>query len=121
MGDRVSIQFAKGKEKSVVLFNHWGGMDFVYEAEEYARELMTRAREKGQMMPLYRLEPGTVMVDFISHYTGGKTIESNLYLGRTSNDGDNSDNGHFVIELTLKGPVPGPGNRRAPADFVRQE
>lgn len=112
MGDRASVSFSnsqkdfKGnpipnadRERSVVLFSHWGGMDFVNEAYRYAREL--KARVKGKHFnPLDRLEPGTVMVDFIRHITEGEeVIESNLYLGATEEDGDNSDNGHHDIQL----------------------
>jgi hypothetical protein len=40
------------------------------------------------------------MVDFIREITDGmERVESDLYLGATDNDGDNSDNGHYVIKL----------------------
>lgn len=116
MGDRASVSFSniptgfKGepvegaeREFSPVLFSHWGGMDFVNEAYRYARELKARVKGK-QFNPLDRLEPGTVMVDFIRHITKGEeVIESNLYLGRTQDDGDNSDNGHHDIALDALG------------------
>ena len=39
------------------------------------------------------------MVDFIRHITKGmKKVDSDLYLGKDYNDGDNSDNGHFSID-----------------------
>ena len=122
MGDRISIQFKNGEEKSVVLFNHWGGMEFLGWVKRYLRE--TRAALKssrtGGCFPLGRFEPGTVMVDFISWYTAkekadekkrlkkgypfasdlrAKHIVSNLYLGADEDDGDNSDNGHHVFDL----------------------
>ena len=102
MGDRVSIQFVNGKEKSVVLFSHWGGVGFVKEARTYAKELKAWAKKEEEScgMPLNRFEPRTVMVDFIRHITKGMPrVESDLYLGINANDGDNSDNGHFVIDL----------------------
>ena len=99
MGDRISISFKKGDNESVVLFSHWGGKSFLEEAREYVKEL--KEEKKGSsMFPLDRLEPETVMVDFIrhlTHYMG--RVESDLYLGKTPEDGDNSDNGHFVIDL----------------------
>jgi hypothetical protein len=104
MGDRVSIEFqSKGfgnmKLKSPVLFSHSGGMDFVTEAKLYAKALAKRKKGKS-MMPLDRLEAQTVMVDFIREITKGmKEIEGGLYLGRTPEDGDNSDNGHHIIKL----------------------
>lgn len=100
MGDRVSISFKTGDEESVVLFCHWGGMEFVKQAKAYAKELI---QEVGscQVNPLERLEPNTVMVDFIRyHLDSASRVMSNYYLGKDSEDGDNSDNGHHVIELS---------------------
>jgi hypothetical protein len=98
MGDRVSISFRKGNDESVALFSHWGGMGFVEEAREYAMRL--KEERSGHMYPLDRFEPDTVMVDFIRHITRSmKRVESDLYLGKTSADGDNGDNGHHVVEL----------------------
>jgi hypothetical protein len=100
MGDRVSISFRKGEEESVVLFSHWGGKRFVAAARGYVRELKTEAQREGMTWPLFRLEPSTVMVDFIRMLTDGVTrVQSDYYLGRSPQDGDNSDNGHFVIDL----------------------
>ena len=102
MGDRISIQFKNGEQQSVVLFSHWGGMKFREQAESYARSLAERnlkAEDRGDT-PLQRLEPSTVIVDFIRHITKGMdAIEHDLYLGVDEHDGDNSDNGHFVIDL----------------------
>jgi len=99
MGDRVSIQFKRGKELSVVLFDHWGGMGRVTHAQKYADELKMLSRQIGSM-PLGRREPQTVMVDYIRDITFNlPRVESSLYIGATENDGDNSDNGHHVISL----------------------
>lgn len=99
MGDRVSIQFEKNGEKSVVLFHHWGGMGFVDYAKKYARHLIRHVGER-EVMPLERLEPNTVMVDFIREITKDEErIQSSLYLGATPQDGDHSDNGHHIISL----------------------
>lgn len=99
MGDRVSIQFENKGVKSVVLFSHWGGMDFKETAEDYVEDL--KARKKGEIgMPLDRLEPSVVMVDFIRHITKDhERVKGGYYLGTTENDGDNSDNGHHLISL----------------------
>lgn len=106
MGDRVSIQFEKGGERSVVLFDHWGGMSRVAKAQKYAKNLKILASQQGnRIYPLTRLEPNTVMLDYIREialveFNGGKKrIENSLYLGATENDGDNFDNGHHVIKL----------------------
>jgi len=101
MGDRISIQFKNGKEKSVVLFSHWGGLSFFEVAKKYTLDLINEIGLK-EMTPLDRLEPNTVMVDFIRYVTEDeKRIESNLYLGATEFDGDNSDNGHKIIDLII--------------------
>ena len=98
MGDRVSVQFQTEEEKSVVLFNHWGGHEFAEATLTYAQLLMKS--RNGEMQPLDRFEPNTVMVDFIREVTKGEErIKSSLYLGATENDGDNSDNGHFIVKF----------------------
>jgi hypothetical protein len=102
MGDRVSIQFVNGNEKSVVLFNHWGGIGFPNEALEYATQLYQdiKTGKVSNNMPLGRLEPQTVIVDFIRFITKNQLrISSSLYLGVDENDGDNSNNGHYIIDL----------------------
>ena len=103
MGDRVSIQFKDPDGLlSPVLFNHWGGMEFVRTAKTYVKELIVE-RGTAEMTPLDRLEAATVMVDFIRALVvarePSKRVESSLYLGATPKDGDNSDNGHHVIQL----------------------
>lgn len=100
MGDRISIQFVKGTEKSVVLFSHWDGKSLLNNVKKYVAQLKKYTKRYGTTFPLYRLQPNTVMIDFIRHLT--KTIavvEYNYHLGATSNDGDNSDNGHYIIKL----------------------
>lgn len=98
MGDRVSISFRHGERESVALFNHWGGREFVNEALDYLSAL--NERPDSALMPLDRKEPCYVMVDFIRWLTKDMgRVESSLYLGKDSWDGDNSDNGHYVIDL----------------------
>lgn len=102
MGDRVSISFVNGGDESVALFSHWGGMSVVKDAETYVKALKKWAG-KDEVHPLQRLEPQTVMVDFIRYYTkkeGLERVEGDLYLGVDGGDGDNSDNGHHRIELS---------------------
>lgn len=108
MGDRVSIQFARGEERSVVLFSHWDGISFVDAAREYVKELNAEVGDK-EVMPIDRGEPGTVMVDFVRWYLvregmEKKRVDSNYYFGATPEDGDNSDNGNHVIDLEKKPP-----------------
>lgn len=110
MGDRISIQFernvdswANGKPtkwnvKSPCLFSHWGGMEFLDKVAQYRDELIPVLEGEGD--PIDRLEPGTVMVDFVRWLTKDEErITHNLYLTCKENEGDNSDNGHHVINL----------------------
>jgi hypothetical protein len=100
MGVRISIQFQKGEEKSVVLFSHWGGTEFLNTAEDYALDLKKWAEKYERTDPLGRKEPRTVMVDFIRHITTAMDrVTHDLYLGKDETDGDNSDYGHHVINL----------------------
>lgn len=103
MGNRVSISFINGDEESVALFSHWGGRAFVKDAKDYVKKLKSEQEPNRVVEPLDRLEPNTVMVDFIKTFMnneyGTNRVKSNYYLGKDGNDGDNSDNGHFKIDL----------------------
>lgn len=123
MGDRVSVQFERGGERSVAFFAHWGGTDFPKTALQYAKDLMNDMKRGGHGMtwPLSRYEPNTVMMDFVRHLavTGrwsrpsgskmgqelGNRVMSSDYFGKDENDGDNSDNGNYVINLDGDKPV----------------
>jgi hypothetical protein len=100
MGARISIQFEKDNEKSVVLFSHWGGEEFGTDAEQYAEQLKAEIADNNGVNPIDRLEPNTVMVDFIRSLTKDMPrVEGDLYLGVDEDDGDNSDYGHKLISL----------------------
>jgi len=104
MGDRISVSFRNGDEESVVLFGHWAGMSLVGQAKKYVKELMKECEGK-HTYPLERMEPNTVMLDFIFQYfkdCPDERIKRSYYLGKDENDGDNSDNGHHVIDITKK-------------------
>lgn len=99
MGNRISISFSKNGDESVSLFSHWDGVNLVAKANDYVARLKRWAGSE-EMFPLQRLEPQTVLVDFLRELTKDEDrIKSNYYLGKDSNDGDNSDNGHFTIKL----------------------
>ena len=122
MGDRVSISFVneidyihdKRREESVPLFNHWGGSDFPKYALDWVKKLKREVNEKKEdniSTPYTRLEPQNVMVLFIADlqkdkqfadYTNKERITHSIYLGKDKNDGDNSDNGHFVIDINCE-------------------
>jgi len=106
MGDRVSISFIKDGEESVAFFSHWDGLHLVDAAKKYVKDLMKElaSSSDGVGYPLSRLEPQTIMVDFIRAYFSSPTrlqgrVWSNYYLGVDKSDGDNSDNGHHEITL----------------------
>jgi hypothetical protein len=102
MGNRISISFKNGDRESVALFSHWRGEKLIDEFKEYMIELRRDcAKEKFIGTPLARLEPQTVMVDFIRWLTKDEDrIAMDLYLGKNSSNGDNTDNGHRLIELS---------------------
>ena len=98
MGDRVSVQFVDKEENvSIAVFSHWDGMGFVEMAKRYVIEELPK-RAKDGYTPLGRRDSDTVVIDFISYISGGKPIESGYYLGATGKDGDNSDNGNWIID-----------------------
>ena len=101
MGNRISIAFKNGSEESVTLFSHWGGLDFKKTAKEYLKELKEWCNQAHQMStPLSRMEPNTVMVDFIRSYTKNmERVDGDLYLAKDKHEGDNSDNGHHIIDV----------------------
>ena len=86
-----------------MLFSHWGGISLLQEARAYA-ERLTRTANPDGVWPLDRFEPQTVMVDFIRHLTQWCTgqILNDYYLGRDENDGDNSNHGHYILNLPYK-------------------
>ena len=112
MGDRVSIQFRNGEDKSVVLFNHWGGMNFVDYAQTWAKNfqahVMANWKHKNHSTPITRCEANTMMIQFIASLSGqseakdynfNQLISHSLYIGKDEQDGDNSDNGHHIIDV----------------------
>ena len=130
MGDRVSISFKEEKndneEESIILFNHWGGVNFPKVAfdwfKDYKKKVDKTAKGKGST-PITRFDCNNVMVQFVSwlgqcgHYKecngfekeeygeaiydkplySDYQISGSLYFGKNTEDGDNSDNGHYTI------------------------
>lgn len=102
MGDRVSIQFVNGNQKSAVLFGHWAGEDLVKRAKEFVKSF-DFGSDTGVSTPLTRREPGLALINFVLWYFDNGFQDSGYYIVPTERDGDNSDNGHFLIDLK---PVP---------------
>ena len=108
MGDRISIQFVNNNDKSVVFFDHWAGRSLLQEAQDYLEELNAESPDGRISMPLDRREPSIVMIDFIAWRASKhgfnpplRRIRSSWYLGVDENDGDNSDNGHYLIDVRI--------------------
>jgi hypothetical protein len=103
MGDRISIQFQTGQERSVTLFSHWGGETMPRYVRQFDAEVLKKCR--GDSYPLDRMEPNTVMVAFIAWLFRGAEKDEvpthGYYLGVTRSDGDNSDNGNYVYTCAL--------------------
>ena len=109
MGDRISIQFVNEDDKSVVFFDHWAGKGLIEEAHDYLIELNAESSDGRISMPLDRREPSVVMIDFIAWRASKhgfnpplRRIRSSWYLGVDENDGDNSDNGHWLIDVSQR-------------------
>ena len=107
MGDRISIQFVNGDDKSVVFFDHWAGRSLLQETQDYLVELNAEIPDGRVSMPLDRREPSVVMMDFIAwratkhgYNPPLHRIQGSWYLGVDENDGDSSDNGHFLIDVS---------------------
>ena len=100
MGDRVSISYKKDDEESATLYSHWGGFKFAQEALRHAKAVATKRQANREGTPLDRLEPATMLVDFIRASTKDmQAVKSDLYLPNPPDRGDNIDNGHFTINL----------------------
>ena len=105
MGDRISISFVfDSEDESVTLFSHWGGRRVLSLVRHFLMEL-EKSCPPDTFDPLQRREPNTVMVDFIGWLATNEKLtplissHDHYYLGKTDEDGDNSDNGHWVVEL----------------------
>ena len=108
-------------EESPALFHHWGGT----ELPKVAFKWFKNVKEEIKLIksigsdPFTRLEPRNLMVQLIGalarekwdQYTTGLTKDKkgvtkhstwmthSMYLGKDGNDGDNSDNGHYTIDV----------------------
>ena len=108
-------------EQSPTLFHHWGGTDFPKFAFQWFKDVKAKYGKKGGN-PFTRMEPRNLMVQFIAHLrnhddlryywaknpglandyetvTDDELLSYSIYLGKDSNDGDNSDNGHYLIDV----------------------
>jgi hypothetical protein len=115
MGDRISISFVRydvngHKEESVTLFSHWQGTNLLSLVDDYLKDYRElRDNAEGLSIhnhPLFRFDPGTVMMDFVSWLSiklkddgeDRHVFSHDFYLAKDQSSGDNSDNGHFEID-----------------------
>lgn len=100
MGDRASVSFSCNGKESIILNSHWGGREFQDAAAEHGKRLVERAAKKKGVMPIDRLEPDVVMVDFIRELTKDMDIVDGDYrVARSVDEVDNSDHGHLTVDL----------------------
>tara|TARA_R100001510_G_C7638186_1_gene196036 strand:+ start:966 stop:1364 length:399 start_codon:yes stop_codon:yes gene_type:complete len=102
-------------EKTVPLCHHWGGTTFPTVAYNFAVDFHERIRKAEKELgntncsdPITRLDPNTVLMQFLmwmgtqeewKHYKYKGFFSNDLYLGCDLNDVDNSDNGNYEIWL----------------------
>ena len=105
-------------EESPALFHHWGGTELPKVAFKWFKKVKEDTEGK-RSDPFTRLEPRNLMVQLIGtlarekwdQYSLGSIFDDkgarkhdtwmthSMYLGKDSNDGDNSDNGHYTIDV----------------------
>ena len=107
-------------DEAPALFHHWGGTELPKVAFEWFKKVKAETKAMGQRSdPFTRLEPRNLMVQLIGtlarekwdQYTTGLTKDKkgitkhdtwmtySMYLGKDGTDGDNSDNGHYTIDV----------------------
>ena len=107
-------------DESPALFHHWGGTELPKVAFKWFKKVKAETKAMGQRSdPFTRLEPRNLMVQLIGtlarekwdQYTTGLTKDKkgitkhdtwmtySMYLGKDGTDGDNSDNGHYTIDV----------------------
>jgi len=105
------------REESPALFHHWGGTTFPKFAFDWFKSIKKKYGNGGGD-PFTRMEPRNLMVQLIAHLrnhadlrydsfnkktkdfdTDDELLSYSIYLGKDGNDGDNSDNGHYTIDV----------------------
>ena len=119
MGDRVSVSVIEdGAEpgswkESIVVKSHWGGETFPKDVLTFLRDFRRdHPIQGGGSTPETRLDPWYIIVYVIVHFAS--LAPGDISVGRTMEDVDNSDNGHWRIRvpsLKLEGPFFRKGER----------
>ena len=113
-------------EESIILFHHWGGVKFpkvVFDWFKDYKKKIDKTAKNNVSTPITRFDCNNLMVQFVSwlgqcgHYRecisfekdendkliydkplySDYQISHSLYFGKDTDDGDNSDNGHYTI------------------------
>ena len=113
-------------EESIILFHHWGGVNFpkvVFDWFKDYKKKIDKTAKNNVSTPITRFDCNNLMVQFVSwlgqcgHYRecisfekdendkliydkplySDYQISHSLYFGKDTDDGDNSDNGHYTI------------------------
>ena len=121
MGDRISISFSvthnlnsngqSWKQESATLSSHWQGTNLIKMALDFVENLQDAqaSEQTNGFNPLDRLEPDIVMLNFIRMIPSDTEYDKMGSYGMISSDyrivkdeshTDNSDNGHYEIDLT---------------------
>lgn len=101
MGNRSSIQFKRGEQRSPVLCKHWGGEEFHRQALDWLNKRLERIQEQVNedrpcvhvSTPSTRMDIGTVFCELVV------AIGSGGYIGRDRDEVDDYDCGCLVIDL----------------------
>lgn len=94
MGDRISITFKSNSEKreSVAIFSHWGGLDFLHYAKDFIEK--AKAEQCDGCIIQYSMYDVDRLAGMFAMYCG--TIKHDIYITKTKEEGDNSDNGNYT-------------------------
>jgi len=108
MGNRISIQFRNEGQTSAVLFSHWEGESLKSSVSTYMawlRRILDARKDANEgSSPIDRKEASIVMLDFIRWYFNKENlIDGSFWIETSESHGDNSDNGHWILDLdTMK-------------------
>ena len=126
MGDRISVSFSltttyeggnkapqSWKQESAILSSHWQGIRLVEMALSFVDTLQKKLQEEkcDGFNPLDRFEPDSVMFNLIRSIPSSKEddydkmakyglISSDFRIVKSEDNTDNSDNGHYEIDLS---------------------
>ncbi len=114
MGNRISISFYKKHRymngddyESAAFFSHWRGKQLLEDVKAFSKwyEKIRESRLESEYSdPFMRKDPDFVIMLFswwvVEKRLGeGFIVDGDYYIGKNDKDGDNSDNGHYIIDV----------------------